>query len=221
MKTYIYFHVCCINNWKEVFTLLMSKIHDSGLYGTVDEIRCGILGDYSESKELFDDPKIKILYNSSDISLYETPTINQLHEDSKTEDFKVLYIHTKGVRHYNNPKREPFVKDWVNYLSYFNIYKYSLCLQLLDIYDCVGVNLQFGQNEALHYSGNFWWSRASYIRRLEKCIYHHYVSPEIWISKSWIGTYVSMWTSKCRHYEELYDKSNYEGKPLDLQLFSK
>ena len=117
MKTYVYFHVCCINNWKEVFSLLMSSIHISGLYDRVDEIRCGILGDFSESKQLFDDPKIKILYNLFDISLYETPTLNFLHEDSKTEDFKALYIHTKGIKHYRDPTREPFVKDWVDYLS--------------------------------------------------------------------------------------------------------
>ena len=37
MKTYIYFHICCINNYETVFYNLMDKIKNSGLYNDVTE----------------------------------------------------------------------------------------------------------------------------------------------------------------------------------------
>lgn len=40
MNIYIYFHICCINNWKDVFNNLFNKIKDSGLYDIIKEIRC-------------------------------------------------------------------------------------------------------------------------------------------------------------------------------------
>jgi hypothetical protein len=43
MNTYIYIHVCCINNWKEIFNKLLFDIKESKLYDKVTKIRCNIL----------------------------------------------------------------------------------------------------------------------------------------------------------------------------------
>jgi hypothetical protein len=204
MKKYIYFHICCINNWKDVVNDLLFKIKDSKLYDFIDEIRCCILGK-CDDMSLFNYDKIKIIDTNEDITLYETFTINKLYEDSKKEDFMVLYIHSKGLNH--NGKNQ-CVLDWVDYLSYFNIYLHSLCIKLLeDNYDTVGVNLQF--QRALHYSGNFWWSKSSYINKLEKCIYNHYNAPEFWITEKNIGKYANLWSSKVNHYDTRYEKEKY------------
>ena len=209
----IYIHVCCIGNYKEIFTYLMDCIKKSGLYDNVKEIRCCILGNYDAT--VFDDKKIIIRAISHDISLYEVFTINHLYEDCKnaglnmeSADFNVLYLHTKGVTKPDNIN----VKSWLEYLCYFNIYQYETCLQLLEYNDTVGVNLQ--NDPECHYSGNIWWSKSSYIKKLEKCQYTCYNSPEFWLTKDKNGEYISLWRSNCNHYGDEYNRENYENKPI-------
>ena len=204
---YVYIHVCCINNWKQVFTMLLNKIKTTGLYDNIREIRCGILGKYDIA--FFNDPKINIIYNSSDMTLYETPTINLLHQHSLEEDFNVLYIHTKGVK---TNGENANVNDWTNYLCYFNIGHHATNVRLLHEYDCVGVNLQ--GDSPFHYSGNYWWSKSQYIRNLEKCVYTQYCSPEFWLTEKKLGTYVSLWNSNVNHYHQSYSEDNYVNKDI-------
>jgi len=113
---YIYIHICCINNWKEVFNNLLCTIKESGLYNKTKEIRCCVL-----SQNINDDiayitqyNKIKIIKFSSDLQLHEVMTINTLYKDSIDElntllPTYVLYLHTKGVKKYRNI----CVSDWV------------------------------------------------------------------------------------------------------------
>lgn len=207
MKTYIYIHIATVNNWESILFDLLWKIKDSNLYDEIDEIRCGILGDKGNSK-LFNLPKIKIIGESDDLSLYESFTINLLHDDALNaeEEFNVLYIHTKGSKHDGNNIN---VLDWVKYLCYFNIYKYKTCFKYLHSHDSVGVNLQESRG-SLHYSGNFWWSKSSYIKRLEKCKREKYNDPEFWLTEKRIGNYVNLWLSHVTdHYTERYTYDKY------------
>ena len=221
-KIVIYFHICCINNWLEIVTNLLFKIKLSGLYSNIFEIRCVVLGNYEnieENKSFFQDNKIKIIYNSNEISSYEKKTINMLYEDSMVEDFYVLYIHSKGVKHYNTHLEEN-VYDWVEYLSYFNIYMYEKNIELLDKYDAVGVNLQVHPGECpLHYSGNFWWSKSSHIKKLHIINDDYYNSPEFWITST-KGNYVTLWNSDTHHYNSPYKFINYENKDIYMKIFT-
>lgn len=204
MNTYIYFHVCCINHYVDVFKNIMDKIKTSGLYDNITEIRCGVLG-YNYEPDLFNDPKIVIRGTNPDINLFEVFTINLLYEDAQKEDFNILYLHTKGIT------RDPLhksVHDWVNYLCYFNIYKFKKCIDFLKEYDTVGVNL--ANEPVTHYSGNFWWSKSSYIRKLEKCVYYCFNSPEFWITEKNIGNYHCLWNVNINHYENEYPPHLYE-----------
>lgn len=207
MDNYIYFHICCINNWKEIVSSLLEKIKSSGLYDNIKEIRCGVLGICDDS-EIFNDPKIKIIGQSDNIDIKENFTINKLYEDSKNELFNVLYIHSKGVRHNNNIN----IIDWVNYMSHFNINCYKYCIELLNNYDTVGVNLQ--DNPSLHYSGNFWWSKSTYIRKLENCN----DDPEMWLTEKKIGKYVSLWKTEINHYLERYLPDSYMNKSVYAKI---
>lgn len=210
---YVYLHVCCINNWKEIFNKLLEDIIKSTLYNKVIEIRCNILTTNNDDLKYFNDSKIKIIGISDKLDLYEFSTINLLYEHSLLEDFNVLYIHTKGVKHNNTSS---CVTDWVKYLSYFNIYKHETCINELSTYDVVGVNLQ--DEPILHFSGNFWWTKSQYIRKLKKCYYINYISPECWITESKIGNYLSLWNSNINHYNEKYEESNYVDKSINLDL---
>jgi hypothetical protein len=205
---YVYIHICCINNWKDIFEKLLLDIKLSKLYDKVKKIRCNILTTNKDDLHMFYSDKIEIIGISSDLNLYETSTINLLYEHSKHEDFEVLYIHTKGVRHNNSNLN---VTDWVNYLSYFNIYKHEICISHLKEYDAVGVNLKREPNSniPIHFSGNFWWSKSSYIKTLQKCEHTCYNSPEFWVTSMNNGKYLSLWESNINHYEVPYKPSQY------------
>jgi len=210
MNIYIYIHICCINNWKNIFSKLYLNIKDSGLYNIIKGIKCNILSknnlDLLFFKDL-NDSKIEILGINNKMNLYETPTLNLLYEHALKEDFYVLYIHTKGVKH-NDLNIN--VTDWINYLIYFNIKKYDICIKSLLEYDTVGVNLHLGNKKTpSHYSGNFWWSKSEYIKKLEKCIYKKYTSTEVWITEKEIGKYLSLWNSNINHYDMRYEEHNY------------
>ena len=47
-KIYVYIHVCCINNWQDVFRNMLHQIHESGLYDKINEIRTVVIGDIEE-----------------------------------------------------------------------------------------------------------------------------------------------------------------------------
>ena len=186
---------------------MLERIKKAGLYDAVDEIRLGILGDINL---VVADPKLKIRGKSTDLSQYETFTLNLLHSDATSEDFQVLYLHTKGV---SKPGNLINIGSWTNYLSHFNIDRWSECCALLTKNHCVGVNLL--PEPKPHYSGNFWWSCASYIRCLKPCVQDTYYAPEFWIG-SGNGSKVALWNSNCRHYLVPYPETEYKDKPAEI-----
>jgi hypothetical protein len=138
----------------------------------------------------FHDKKIELIGSDTNVGLYELPTIHSLHKHAFVEDMYVLYLHTKGVKHNNRNKN---VLDWVNYLTYFNIEKHETCIQALeDGADTVGVNLQKDKTVPTHYSGNFWWAKSDYLKKLPPCVYTHYNSTEFWLTEKEIGQYVTL-----------------------------
>lgn len=212
---YIYFHICCINNWKEIVSKLLFKVKSSGLYNILKEIRCVVLGDYDNS---LNDPKMKIIHYQN-IQLAEKATINLLLNDSKDEEFNVLYIHSKGVKHFNG-EFEKNVNDWVDLMCYFNIYNFNTCLNELNTCNGVGVNVGIALDEGipLHFSGNFWWSKSSHIRNLKVINDNYWNSPEFWISSA-NGVYKSLWGSGTNHYSKSYPYYLYENKNVNIIIY--
>jgi hypothetical protein len=194
----------------------MHDIKQSGLYHKVHEIRCNVLSETYDDFCVFNIDKIKVIGVSSNLGLYETSTLKLLHEHSFIEDFNVLYLHTKGIRHNNTNIN---VTDWTKYLSYFNIYKHDVCISELSNYDAVGVNLEDTPN--LHYSGNFWWSKSTYIKKLDLPVQTEYNSPEFWLTKSKISNYLSLWNSNINHYDQRYTEDNYVNKQMDIEKMYK
>ena len=215
MNIYIYIHIAAINNYRDIFKMLIHRIRDSGLYNIVKEIRCGILNTGDYDKSIFEDPKIIVRGISNDLSLYEKFTINMLQYDAKNEDFKVLYLHTKGVTKPGNP----YIQSWVDYLCYFNIYQHETCSNLLTVYDTVGVNICKPPGPC-HYSGNFWWSKSNYINRLEPCTNKTYNAPEFWLCEKYIGKYACLWQSNINHYHSMYPIQEYLNKPIIPQIYN-
>ena len=105
--------------------------------------------------------KIKIIRSSKFLTDYELPTQKLLFDFCKEHYmYNILYLHTKGVGKSINP----CIEDWINYTLYFLVEKYNNALLQLENYMTVGVDLR--EIPTLHYSGNFWWVKAAFIKEL-------------------------------------------------------
>ena len=127
--------------------------------------------------------KIVVVNYSTDINLFECVTIKQLITFSKlNSNYNILYLHTKGVSHkkgtivYNN------IVSWNNYMLYCLVDNLQKCVNLLKYYDTVGCNFyKEHPNYSIHYSGNFWWAKTSYLERLKLTDFNKKIDAEMCI----------------------------------------
>ena len=178
IKIYIFIHVCALDGWKDILIDQLNTIKQSGLYNICHTIHFGILGNLEVIKDpIFNDPKFNIIYVDSRMRLYENHTINFikwmcLNDDINETEAYILYIHTKGVRKAGNNE---VTESWRKMMEYFLIDRYEDCIQNLQYYDTLGNNIvnmgdvyvNKDKKHCMHYSGNFWWSKKSYINKLD------------------------------------------------------
>ncbi|MEO2173994.1 MAG: hypothetical protein ABGY96_07835 [bacterium] len=208
---YIYFHICTIGNWKNVVNELLKTIQSSGLFEDMKELRIGVLGDGDVS--FFETlPKTKLLFQNADVSLYERPTLLALRRDAMAMDpnTPILYIHSKGVS--GRRGKAQAVEDWRHLLSFWTIERYEDMKNTLQTCDAVGINLK--EKPRLHFSGNFWWSKASYLRTLPETIGPSYCDPEYWIGRSRHHNFKSLFDSKVDHYKTTFPSDLYKLSSL-------
>jgi hypothetical protein len=228
-KINIYINVAILGNVNQILNGLLNKINDSGLYEACNLIKIAVNGDSGLLKIDFSDRLHKLIINitSEDISRFEFPGLKLLWDDSETSEGYMLYIHTKGVSR-SGDKR---ILDWVNYLTFFNITEWRKRITDLEVVDCTGVNLEgdfsslstdpstWGQIISpgkqviapMHYSGNFWWSKSDYIKKLpdpykwlpDNDYFKWRIMAEMWVCQL-NGKFRSAWNSKVNHYREPY-----------------
>ena len=216
-----YIHICQKNGWKLIYDLIIEKIKSSGLYTNITELRLSVLSDDGIfiHDERFYEPKISIIYKGRSEE-YERPTLLYIksHCIDDPENTFYFYVHTKGIRHLGT-EQEPFVMDWIHLLLYWNIEKWEKALYILsqDCYWTYGCN-----HTGIHYSGNFWWSKPSHIRRLSDYIPEYYTAPEDWVTMLYYGQikvpihreYYSVFNSGLEglgHYTNPYPETNYRN----------
>lgn len=173
---HIFIHITLINDWKEIFIDILDNIKKSGLYELVTKIHLGILGNIDLIyDDIFKDDKINIIYIDQRTTLYEIQTINYIKYfcNESDKELYILYIHTKGVRNVGN---KDVTKSWRKMMEFFLINHYKKCLNYLNDFDTIGNNIvnsycsenvNINKDHTYHYSGNFWWSKKSYIDKLD------------------------------------------------------
>lgn len=222
VKKYIYIHVADINNWVDLFDQIIAKIEISQLYDKVDQIRIGYLGSEANKQKLLSHTagKHKIVIRASDLSskIYERITLHALHEDSQKEDFLAFYLHVKGVTKFGTNMFDN-IMDWVDYMHYFLIERHEDCFAHLaqKNVDTVGVNLR--SVPQLHYSGNMWWAKSTYLRTLPAQIGPEYLDPEMWIMLS-KGSFLSLFDTYFSHYFFPFARENYAKKEKNHVLIT-
>ena len=202
MKNVCFLHSCCIGNNSKVLQEMVDDVKNSGLLNVLDMLFIINIGD----KINMNDEKIKVINYSENTLLFEKPTINLLLLFSKFNDCKILYLHTKGIS-YNDAHLN--VRDWRNMMMYFLVWEYKLCLDLLDCYDTVGCN--YSKNPCDHYSGNFWWTRSSYVKGLKKVVSDVRHDCE-WFILEGEGKMYNVFSSGIDHYQMPFGKEKYVGK---------
>jgi len=204
----IFFHIATLGKWKEICQDIFEKIERSGLIDEVSKIYVGLVGNEPFN---FGYKKIEVMYRG-DLKNFEFLTIERLLQFSKQNpEAKVLYIHTKGVTNDVHP-----IEDWRNYMAYFVIEQYKICLEKLDEFDVCGVD--WVEKPSKHFSGNFWWANASYLNSLpedwkEKSILTKRHNCEFLIGMNNKVRSCSLHNSNINVYERhlhLYKRENYE-----------
>lgn len=161
-KCAVFIHTALMDGCSARVNLFLSLIRSSGLYEKIDTIFVCCVGTNNElCIDTTINDKIKIMRLSTLLEDYEVPTQKMLYDFCKANpDYNVLYIHTKGV----GKEMNMYIEDWIHYMLYFLIEQHDTALTQLKDHATVGVDLL--QEPTLHYSGNFWWARASYIKEL-------------------------------------------------------
>jgi hypothetical protein len=223
----IYFHIAQIGDWEKIVIELIDTIKSSGLYNICNEIRIGFLGNTNNISKYING-KIKLVYTSSNIKEFEHPTLNHLLKFAKESNkvYNILYIHNKGSTKPNNNN----VTNWRKMMMYFLVENYTKCLEYLKDFDTVGCNLSetrhykckiMNENHNFHYSGNFWWSKTTYIKKLPglqnsiKCKYSDYrLLAESWILYKLpnLKCLIIRATPETHLYNKSYDRSYYKKK---------
>ncbi len=159
------------------------------------------------------DPRIIVVHCSDNPLEFELPTLRLMHEFSlNSPNTKILYVHTKGISYPKGDSRYEPGLDWINYMLYFLCEKSETCLKLLDTHDVVGCN--FSELPKPHFSGNFWWTTAKYLKGLDTGLLTDKMSAEWWLLSNPTVNKISLWQSGKNHFNEAYPEKEYIHRRL-------
>lgn len=219
----IYYHVLCYGDWKILFQEQILKLYASGLLFSCHSCKIYLTNWTDEDyKWVMDQINGLSLCSCHKIPVEdwrreERATLLSMYSDCVNmggDDYPILYLHTKGLTRggYN-------VVTWRYFMEHFNITKWSNAVsQLSKGKDAYGVNLRddtieyFG-NRYLHYSGNIWWSKSSYIRTLDPSFIS--VGDNRWHAEFWLGqrgsfeTFYNALDSEVDHYHQPFEIGGY------------
>ena len=214
----IFYHLFQGNDWRSLYNEQIQALRDSGLYSVADKIHVGVNG----NQLLPSDPKIQSHFNKN--TSIEADTLKSLHEYCvEHPSAYVLYFHSKGVS--RTGEMREIADSWRLYMEHFLFHHWKVCHRYLDEYDAVGV--EYRNNATIdnptnrilwgpwaHYSGNFWWARASYITSLDVDYLYQNIRGQRWLGELWIGTQSGRLKSLCQMVNQycpymIYPKEKY------------
>lgn len=117
-------------------------------------------------------PWVTVLERNSPQDQFEIGTYRHLYRycQENPDCEGVLYFHTKGLIYYTNPEQRPgspdmvAVNTWRHLMEWALIDRWREALEGMEGRDMAGCSPAEGP--FLHYPGNFWWARPSYIAGL-------------------------------------------------------
>lgn len=184
----VYF-ICCINNYIDIVKEQLA-ILDKGLINVTSKVLIFITkydkDNCSELDNILINDKFTLIKHKD--NLYEKFAINNYKKYIEEKDYYLYYFHTKGLKKQNDPLFNVF-SSRRQILNHYTLLNYKTNIQLLHEYDAVGCSLHLYPKK--HFSGNFWWSKSSYLQNLEN-INDKYLSPEMYILSNNNCKYISL-----------------------------
>jgi hypothetical protein len=188
-KSVCFIHSCTRDIWgTEILDHIIDYIRSRGILEILEYVFINNIGIEIPS-DLYAtvSGKIKIMNYSSDTLLFENCTLRHLYFFSQfNPGYKILYMHTKGVSYQKSHPFVPGIRDWCNSMLYGLVDKHLECLEMLKYVDAIGSDYRCKQVDGNpdHFSGNFWWSNADYIKTLSVFSLNDKYDAEFWLFKN-------------------------------------
>jgi hypothetical protein len=218
----VLYHLYQTEGWEQLFSEQIGSLYISGLVDAATEIVISVIGN-TPIKIQSQSEKFNIIMR--DKGFAEHPTLI-LARDKAFEypTARIMYFHSKGISH---PTRNQ--DQWRMLVQYFTVMRWRDALDYLEEYDVVAP--QWRDRPVEHPSGNYWWSNADFLRKLDPEYmgnvtdpnqYHIHrdarVKQEFWIG-SVPGKVKNQFESNMNHYLEscptkFYTPSYFDPPPL-------
>ena len=194
----VFWHICGLDNYFKIINEQYSSIVSSGLIDNIDKIYISYVGKNYNALDnfLLQNTKLILHTYNEDVLQFERPCLHSMYDWCQSNDANILYIHYKGIRWLCDSGRVNNIMEWRRMLEYFLIHNYKVCIEKLKKYDCVGCNfvnpkdlIEYrinNEKHCAHFSGNFWWSKSSWIRKLSPRIIPHIKQLDVSESRSYL-----------------------------------
>ena len=154
--------LCCLGDYGRIAAELLTAVTESRLYERMESMELAVLG-AAEDQEVVAElihpfEKIRIGYRSERVDDYEFPALGLLQDACRTWSGLVFYVHGKGV---SRSPMDQHGRYWRAVMLDEVVRNHATCIDLLGDHELAGTNWRWN-----HFSGNFWWARADYVRRL-------------------------------------------------------
>ncbi len=233
MNIYGFYHIAAINDYEKIVNDQLTSIKKSGLLCKTKTLHITIIG--GENNLLIVNSfldKLNITNYNIDVvnglDNFEFPTLEKIYNLSLIEDFYCYYLHTKGVsidennytRYGNKPLQyiKTCVGEWREYMEYFLLEQHEQCMCELKYSDAVGCFIS--EEPVKHFTGNFWWSKSEYIKKLnsiEDLNKLDRYQAEFWISDKNNGKLKSL-HQPSRHYYAYIEKCDFNYKKINVDV---
>lgn len=206
----IYF-ICCMTNYLEVVEEQLKMVVQSGLYNVTTQLLLFVTLYKHPNSELLSlikkyDIHNKITMITTKENLYEKFAINNYKKYISNTDYYLYYFHTKGLSRTN--AKQPHYIGRRKILNYYTLEQYKINIELLSKYDAVGCSLSLYPR--MHFSGNFWWSKSSYLNTLHDVTSPNYLAVEMYILSNPACKYISL--TQDTNVQNMTQFNNYKYK---------
>lgn len=179
LPIYGVYHIFCAEGWEQLVPLQIDRLRKSGLAAQTKTLFISIIyrqeEDLVKLRQMLDGIRYEIAASTTDAHRFEYPALDIVCQKAQEEDCLIYYFHTKGVSYHGPQQKDRHwlyfkkkVEAWREVMEYYNIDKWLVAANVLSSgYDTYGC-LRYPPRPAVYtmYSGNFWWARASYVRKL-------------------------------------------------------
>lgn len=173
------YHVFCARGWQRLVADQYGHLKRSGLLEHTDKLFVSCIisqeEDVEDLRRIIDTDKLDLVSVQRNPKLFEYPALAQVKRLCEKEDCMVYYFHTKGISFYGGESTDRHyrwfmhnVESWRKEMEYFLFDQWEVAVNTLsDGYDMYG-SYRWPPLPAkrVMYSGNFWWTKASYVRQL-------------------------------------------------------